>query len=375
MSLDNTLKSLREPELYKFKYHEGTIYPTWDETVSKYNWNEIFEHEDPIQYKAELIPSEKVKQVDLTNIWPDFGFIEQIDFESSGYSVPYFHFLNQRLIHLFEYEGDYEELMSEFDVSRPKMRLLLDAKNILDLLFDQLNRELDEIKSINSEIGNIIKVLFHESYLKHDDETETPLNLFPGLRHFMRDSIYGGMSSDDIITDWMPVVLSFTEYMTQPLSETISRAILSKVNEREPHLRTSETLGRKILIIEDFKKDLLIGKQKELSALIVSQFKDPALAAKDFKQQARNSTHDILDIRKVMIETRDYIAKHKLKSLYGKVSEIIRIAKDKYGLDFDDDVIRNWVNFYGETVLPLYKKQRLERKEKKENKSKEIDNS
>lgn len=358
MSLDKTLESLREPNLYKSKYHEGSIYPTWDETVSKYNWYEIFEYEDPIQFKSELIPTDKVKQVDVSNIWPNVGFIEQIEFESSGYSLPYFHFLNQRLIHLFEFEGEYEELINEIDVNRPKMHLLSEAKNILDLLFDQLNRELDEIESINSEMGNIIKVLFHESYLKLDGEKDVPQNLFPELRHFMRDSIYGGMSSDDIKTDWIPVVLSFTEDMVQPLPETISKAILSKVNEREPHLSTSETLARKILIIENFKKDLLIGKQKELSDFIISQFPDPASVANKFKERSPNSTHSIHDIRNVMISTRNFIAKRNLETLDRKVAEVIRLAKDKHQLDFQDGVVRKWVNFYAEEALPLYKKQR-----------------
>ena len=362
MNKNNITESFKQPELYIFKDFERSVYPTWNKNNSLYDWDKIFQLESPIQYKDELIPTDNIVSVDVSNTWPDVGFIEQIEFKSSGYSIPYFHFLNQRGINLFEIEGEYEELMSGIDLNRATIPLINEIGMAINQLFDQLHRELNQIQLLNSEISDVVKVIFHESLLNVNTEAKppiaNPLNLFPELRHFIKDFIFGGANSDEIIPDWISVVAEKLKSLPKDKKNTISNVLTHFVKKREPHLCTSEILARKILILESAKKDILIGKATELDSYTKSQYPSPANVANMFKKRAPNSTHNINDIHNVMITTRNYIAHHKAKTLAGEVSKVIRKAKAEHNLDIEDTVIRNWINYYGEEALPLYNEQR-----------------
>lgn len=366
MNIDSITDSLQQPEYYQFKYFEGAFYPTWNKESALYDWNKIFQHESPIQYKDQLVATNKIIRIDVSDTWPDLGFIEQYEFKNSGYSIPFFHFLNQRAVNITVFEGQYDEIMSEIDLNKGTISIINDIGLAINLLFDQLHRELNQIQLLNSEISNVVKVLFHESLLIVKSEAQisndSQYNLFPELRHFIRDFIYGGAYSDVIIPDWINIVSNKIDTLPEDLRNTISKFLIHNIEKREPHLCTSEMLARKILILENAKKDLLIGKEAELDSYIISQYPDPAKVVNDFKKQSLNSTHSISDIRNVMITTRNYITDHKAETLTGKVSEIIRIAKTEYELGIDNDVIRKWINFYGEEALPSYKKSRDEKK-------------
>lgn len=363
MTMSSNLEDLvSDPSLYEFKYVDDSLYPVLIKTNQIKDWDAIFQIEEPIQYKDQKIPTDNIVKVDVSNIWPDIEYVEQIEFKNSGYSIPYFHFLNQRLFPDVELVDDFETFMKEIDTTKQKVSLIHEIGSAKRIIHDQLGRELNHITEINEEITNIIKVIFLESQHENDgdriEHIEDELNLFPELRFFVRDMIYGGALLDTIIPDWIPGIINENNYISNELKYATVKAIKKLLNEREPYLNTSENLARQILTLESILKDKLIGRETKFNEYILSQYPNPAKLANKFKEEAPNPTHSVNDIRNVMVITRDIIIKEKLKTLNREVNRIAKECLEEHGLDIHVDVVRNWVNYYGEAALPLYKKQR-----------------
>lgn len=335
---ENLLDITTNPELYRYKWVGEKIYPLWKENngVDK-NWIEIFQIRDPIQF----IASEE-------------RFLGYSESEGSGYVRPYFRFIDQRILAVSERLVDYKRMVGNFNLMAPKEELLNKVSSYRDKLFTQIERQSDKVDEINSEILNLLKVIFHEAVISLKEETDTgrfDANQFPELRLFGRDSILRGANLEMAKSNWVSVVEELDAFISKNLIESTTAGLNALLKKRESYLKMAEDLARDILPLETIIEQVIIGNEFSENDLNRMEMPNPWEIAKVFRKGATRVDYSTRTISEAMTITREYILEHQLSSLHQKVEKIVRIVNEKVTDQPDRKTIRKWINFYAQEAF------------------------
>jgi hypothetical protein len=327
------------PGYYKYKPVGDQFYCVWnDENGIDKNWPDIFGVNEPIQFIAS-----------------DERFFGQENSAGSGYVRPYFRFLNKRILAVSESLGDYKRMIGKFDLKAPKVDLLNNVSSYRDKLFTQIERQSNKAHEINSEILNLLKVVFYESELSLREETGNggiDVNLFPKLRFFGRDEILGGADLEIAKTNWESVVEELDAFISTDLIDSTTAGLKALLSKREPLLRMAEDLARDIMPLETIIEQIIVGKEfSEIDYLRIER-PEPWEVAIEFIEGASYREYSTRTIAQAMTITREYILENNLESIDRKVEAIKRRINEDVTDKPDRKTIRKWIKFYAQKVFP-----------------------
>lgn len=354
-------------DLKDYSLHIGKAgyYLTWNETkgASK-GWERLFEVPEPIVYEHAKKLSGNLFQHGFSNFWGQIGDGNVPDISENGYIRLAFPFLRQRAVSVHESKADYRNMLKQFDLDMTKPELIIKVGTYRDILFKQMERQAREVCRLNTNIAQVIKVLFYETQQAinplpireffHGSNHGSPLAIHDIIQ-FFRKAILGGASVELLQTYWIPEKIESNGFVSDQLRQATSYGLLILAEEREPVLQIAENLARLLLPLETLLENIINGNKFSDIDHARKQMPDPWVVASNFQQRARNVVYDNEIVATAMAETREYILRNDLRTLKRHVEAIKRIILDIIPVNPDPKTIRNWITTYGEQVFSLQK--------------------
>lgn len=268
-------------DLYSATTNGDKAYYKWTKKNDKlnkpnFNWNEYFENPKPISYKSttRVTGIEKIDVRGLPNFKDDFIEVNQT--APSGYMLPSFDFINIPYSKFTDKGEGYRvalELFGLYENDSIKPDIIPLISSYRDTLFVQLNRQIEEINRINSEISDVLKVYYYESenslnkkYSESNSEDEKQniaddrIKILTELKNFFKIPILGGAGSDIIKASWLKRFKTNTYVSNHIIESTLYGIDLLTVN-RDPILNMSVEIAKKITPLESILEDAFLNNK------------------------------------------------------------------------------------------------------------------
>lgn len=354
----------------KYDYTVGRygLYYRWSSGNDKQfgtsnNWGNIFIKEEPISFKSTTKVTGKKKL--------DFGdrVFETTITEPTGFLRPEFNFVKHLFYNYARNTDEYRNLLNVFSVTEGeniKAETIPLISNYRDTLMNQIQRQIDGIEKINSDIIDVLKVFYYEGKTEtlkgYPDEYSSEEADIRGeyfhekiqqIKSFVDSLIFLGTNSDSIKKSILTEELLEHDYLGKDIIEPTFTGIITLAKQRDPILIVSAKLTSTITALESLLEDIFLNDRVKSNEqyendLSLNSLPDPKEVAKDFIDRSENKSgyKDHNTLIEAYNITRDYIYNKKVEVLKGTTRTISNEITKALGENFDPKTIDNWVRHY-----------------------------